>query len=60
MITHQLTEKLRFEDHLVPRQNPKMIDAVAKLEHLAIIIYAVDPDRFRGIIPDRFPCTPFR
>lgn len=54
MITHQLTEKLRFEDHLVPRQNPKMIDAVAKLEHLAIITYAVDPDRFRGIIPDRF------
>ena len=54
MITHQLTGKLRFEDHLVPKQNPWGLDAVAKLEHLAIVTYAVDPDRFRGMIPERF------
>jgi len=54
MITHQLTEKLRFEDHLVSKQNPGGLDAVAKLEHFAIITYAVDPDRFCEIVPERF------
>lgn len=54
MITHQLSGKLRFEDHLVPRQNPRGLDVVAKLEHFAIVTYAVDPDRFCGMIPERF------
>lgn len=54
MITHQLTEKLRFEDHLISKQNPGGLDAVAKLEHFAIITYAVDPDRFCEIVPERF------
>lgn len=47
-------ERRRFEDHLVAKPRPKGIDVATKLEHFAIITYAVDPERFEGVIPERF------
>lgn len=45
---------LRFRDYLHPRPAPSGIDAICKLQHFAIVTYAVDPRRFDGIIPPRF------
>lgn len=45
---------LRFGDHLNDRPEPSGIDALCKLQHFAIITYAVDPARFADIIPSRF------
>lgn len=50
-------ERRRFEDHLVAKPRPKGIDVATKLEHFAIITYAVDPERFEGVIPERFRLT---
>lgn len=45
---------LKFGDVLVERPKVTGIDAVCRLQHFAIITYAVDPDRFSGLIPGRF------
>ncbi len=45
---------LQFADVLNERPRPKRIDAVCQLHHFAIISYAVQPERFIGLIPDRF------
>ena len=45
---------LRFQDFLHPRPKPKGIDVQCKLQHFALITYAVDPERFQNIIPERF------
>ena len=46
--------RLRFVEHLHPRPEPSGIDVLCKLQHFAIVTYAVDPGRFQGLIPDRF------
>lgn len=46
--------QLKFADHLHPRPQPKGIDVLCKLQHFALITYAVDPARFRNIIPEHF------
>jgi uncharacterized protein YqjF (DUF2071 family) len=45
---------LRFSDYLHPRPQPSGIDVQCKLQHFAIISYAIAPERVRGLIPDRF------
>jgi hypothetical protein len=45
---------LKLNDFLQPRPSPKGIDVLCKLQHFAIITYAVDPARFDGLIPERF------
>ncbi|MGX5200417.1 DUF2071 domain-containing protein [Aliikangiella sp. IMCC44632] len=45
---------LKFNDFLHPRPEPKGIDVLCKLQHFAIITYAVDPSRFNGLFPERF------
>ncbi|WP_286238629.1 DUF2071 domain-containing protein [Neptuniibacter halophilus] len=45
---------LEFRDYIHKRPDPVGIDVLCKLQHFSIITYAVDPDRFRGLFPDRF------
>ncbi|MBN7796326.1 DUF2071 domain-containing protein [Parahaliea mediterranea] len=45
---------LKFKQFLHPRPRPSGIDVICKLQHFAIITYAVDPSRFAKILPDRF------
>ncbi|MBX3059283.1 MAG: DUF2071 domain-containing protein [Anaerolineae bacterium] len=45
---------LKFRDVLIERPQVRGIDAVCQLQHFAIITYAVAPERFSGLIPDRF------
>ncbi|MGO2129493.1 MAG: DUF2071 domain-containing protein [Pseudoalteromonas prydzensis] len=45
---------LKLNDFLNSRQAPKGIDVVCKLQHFAIITYAVEPARFAGLFPERF------
>ncbi|WP_046004529.1 DUF2071 domain-containing protein [Pseudoalteromonas rubra] len=45
---------LRFKDCLTPRPMPAGVDVLCKLQHFAIITYAVDPCRFEGVFPARF------
>ncbi|WP_425918674.1 DUF2071 domain-containing protein [Acinetobacter sp. TSRC1-2] len=47
-------KNLKFKDYLHPRPEPKGIDVVCKLQHFALITYAIDPARFKDIIPTRF------
>ncbi|WP_105181865.1 DUF2071 domain-containing protein [Pseudoalteromonas sp. T1lg21] len=47
-------ESLKLKDFLHPRPSPKGIDVLCKLQHFAIITYAVEPSRFCGIFPNRF------
>lgn len=47
-------KQLKFEDFLHPRPKPTGIDVECKLQHFAIITYAIDPARFNDIIPPRF------
>jgi len=47
-------ESLKFENFLDPKPKPKGIDVLCKLQHFAIITYAVAPSRFDGLFPDRF------
>ena len=47
-------DSLKLNDFLHARPSPKGIDVLCKLEHFAIITYAVDPSRFDGIYPERF------
>lgn len=45
---------LRFKDFLHPRPKPAGLDVQCKLQHFALITYAIDPIRFKKIIPKRF------
>lgn len=45
---------LRFKDFLHDRPRSSGVDVLCKLQHFAIITYAVDPARFEGLIPSRF------
>lgn len=47
-------QPLKMSDYLHVRPEPSGIDVLCKLQHFAIITYAVDPQRFSGLIPDRF------
>lgn len=47
-------DSLKLSDYLHSRPSPKGIDVLCKLQHFAIITYAVDPTRFDGLFPDRF------
>ncbi|ORE84900.1 hypothetical protein ATO7_16474 [Oceanococcus atlanticus] len=49
-----MKNRLRFQDFLHKRPAPSGIDVLCKLQHFAIITYAVDPTRFEGLLPDRF------
>ncbi len=43
-----------FQQVLTPRPQPKNIDIQCKLQHFALITYAIDPEKFKPIIPERF------
>lgn len=45
---------LKLNDFLHTRPSVKGIDVLCKLQHFAIITYAVDPARFDGLFPERF------
>lgn len=45
---------LAFKDFLHPRPEPSGIDVTCHLQHFAIITYAIDPERFKQLIPERF------
>ncbi|WP_111979333.1 DUF2071 domain-containing protein [Algibacillus agarilyticus] len=45
---------LKFDDFLHDRPEPQGVDVICKLQHFAIITYAVDPCRFDSLLPDRF------
>lgn len=47
-------ELLKLKNFLHPKPSPKRIDVLCKLQHFAIITYAVDPSRFNGLFPNRF------
>lgn len=47
-------EPLKFQDFLHPRPKPRGLDVQCKLQHFALITYAIDPIRFKDIIPVRF------
>lgn len=47
-------EPIKLSDFLHSRPPPKGIDVLCKLQHFAIITYAVDPSRFAGMFPARF------
>lgn len=49
-----MQESRKLKDYLIERSKPKGIDVLCGLKHFAIITYAVPPDRFRGIFPERF------
>ncbi|MCB0223203.1 MAG: DUF2071 domain-containing protein [Anaerolineae bacterium] len=49
-----MLEPLKIDDYLQPRPKPSGIDVVSKLQHFAIITYAVHPRRFEGLLPARF------
>ena len=46
--------ELKFKDYLHPKPKPSGLDVACKLQHFALITYAVDPARFKEIIPARF------
>lgn len=47
-------KRLEFNSHLLPRPAPKGIDVSCKLQHFAIVTYAIDPLRLASIVPPRF------
>ena len=47
-------QTLRFADHLVPRPPVSGINVRCRLQHFAIVSYAVDANRLRQLIPSRF------
>lgn len=47
-------DKLCFSKALFPRPEPSGIDISCKLEHFAIITYAIDPELLVDVIPERF------
>ena len=46
--------ELKFKDYLHPKPKPSGLDVQCKLQHFSLITYAVDPARFKEIIPVRF------
>ncbi|CEA04589.1 hypothetical protein BN1049_01633 [Pseudomonas saudimassiliensis] len=53
-VTDRPWQRLRFADHLVPRPPVSGINVRCRLEHFAIVSYAVDPAQLRRLIPPRF------
>ena len=49
-----MQSSLRFSDFLHSRPKPTGIDVTCKLQHFAIITYAFPPERFSGVMPERF------
>lgn len=49
-----MQDRLKFADFMHPRPRPGGLDVVCKLQHFAIITYAVEPSRFEGLMPARF------
>ncbi len=49
-----LHHPLKMRDHLHDRPTPSGIDVLCKLQHFAIVTYAVAPQRFSGLMPERF------
>lgn len=47
-------DPLKIKDFLHSKPAPKGIDVLCKLQHFAIITYAVEPSRFDGLFPERF------
>ena len=47
-------ESLKFDNFLHDKPKTKGIDVLCKLQHFAIITYAVLPSRFDGLFPERF------
>jgi len=47
-------QSLKLNNFLQPKPSPKGLDVLCKLQHFAIITYAVDPSRFKGLFPPRF------
>lgn len=47
-------QSLKIKNFLHPKPKPKGMDVLCKLQHFAIITYAVDPCRFEGLFPARF------
>ena len=45
---------LKFQDVLHPRPKVSGIDVQCQLQHFALITYAIEPKRFKNIIPPRF------
>jgi hypothetical protein len=45
---------LKFADFLQPRPKPTGLDVQCKLQHFALVTYALAPERFNTIIPERF------
>lgn len=45
---------LRFKDHLLPRPKPSGLDVACRLQHFAIVTYAVEPERLVGLVAPRF------
>lgn len=43
-----------FANVLTTRPQPKNIDVTCKLQHFALITYAITPEKFKSIIPKRF------
>lgn len=46
--------QLKFDDYLHPRPQPTGMDAQCKLQHFALVTYAIDPARLEGMLPHRF------
>lgn len=44
----------KMADYLIPRPKPGGLDVLCKLQHFAIITYAVPASRFVGLFPERF------
>ena len=44
----------KMADYLIPMPKPRCLDVRCKLQHFAIITYAVPADRFAGLFPDRY------
>ncbi len=49
-----MQDSLEFKNYLHSRPEPRGIDVLCKLKNFAIITYAVDPSRFKNLIPERF------
>lgn len=49
-----MQQALQFKDFLQSQPEPKGIDVACGLQHFAIITYAFEPERFFGVMPERF------
>ncbi len=49
-----MTHLMSFSEYLTPRPKPTGIDVSCKLQHFAIVTYAIDPNRLIGLLPSRF------